>query len=185
MNHLFDLITDVTQDGTLVEMKMEDYEKLTSNTQEVETTPTPKKAPHSKSNVINVGNTTITKGNPGSKTIPTILRQGGKQTHVVKLSQSSNASYKIDEDKKMLVDNFGTDTEDDDFDDDDYLSDSQQMIKEMKAEAAYQEKKLIDQKRQEADLGKSDFNLSSEYRNSFTKIIITIKFFKNANLNFF
>lgn len=36
------------------------------------------------------------------------------------------------------------------------------MIKEMKAEAAYQEKKLIDQKRQESELGKSDLSLSSK-----------------------
>lgn len=56
------------------------------------------------------------------------------------------------------MEQYGTDTEDDDYDDDDDLSDSQQMIKEMKAEAAYQEKKLIDQKRKEAELEKLGLN---------------------------
>lgn len=61
-----------------------------------------------------------------------------------------------------MLEHYGTDTEDDDYDDDDDLSDSQQMIKEMKAEAAYQEKKLIDQKRQDTELGKSELNLLSK-----------------------
>lgn len=72
-------ILDVTQDGTLVEMKMEDYEKLTQ-TQEVETV-TSKKSLQHKGNVINVGSTTITKGSAPSltKLMPAILRQSGKQ----------------------------------------------------------------------------------------------------------
>lgn len=64
-------------------MKMEDYEKLTQP-QEVETVIS-KKSSHSKGNVINLGSTTITKGNSPSvtKMMPAILRQPGKQVFKV------------------------------------------------------------------------------------------------------
>ena len=86
------------------------------------------------------------------------------QFYFLQQANQSSVTQKVEEEKRnnILLDHFGTDTDDDDFDDDDYISDSQQMIKEMKAEAAYQEKKLIDQKRQETEVGKSDFSLSSK-----------------------
>lgn len=75
-------------------------------------------------------------------------------------NQMTNQATKSEDEKRtgMLLAQYATDTEDDDYDDDDDLSDSQQMIKEMKAEAAYQEKKLMDLKRQESELGKAELN---------------------------
>ena len=73
-----------------------------------------------------------------------------------------------------MLEQYGTDTEDDDYDDDDDLSDSQQMIKEMKAEAAYQEKKLIDQKRKEAELEKLGLNSLGNLHEKFKKKKISI-----------
>lgn len=57
-----------------------------------------------------------------------------------------------------MLEQYGTDTEDDDYDDDDDISDTQLMIKEMKAEAAYQEKKLIDQRRKDREIDKLGIN---------------------------
>lgn len=72
------------QDGTLVEMKMEEYEKVVENSNDVET-PAKKAAPISKGTVINVGNTTITKGNASGKTMPAIMRQASKPPQIIKV----------------------------------------------------------------------------------------------------
>ncbi|KAL0281405.1 UNVERIFIED_CONTAM: hypothetical protein PYX00_002402 [Menopon gallinae] len=157
------LVFHVAQDGTLVEMKMENYDKI-ANAHEVENSVSKKVTPIPKGTVINVGSTTITKNNAPTvtKTMPAILRQTSKQPqHVIKMTnQMTNQAPKTEDEKRtgMLLAQYATDTEDDDYDDDDDLSDSQQMIKEMKAEAAYQEKKLMDFKRQESELGKAELN---------------------------
>ncbi|KAK6644561.1 hypothetical protein RUM43_000828 [Polyplax serrata] len=155
------LVFHVMQDGTLVEMKVEDYEKVEEDSHDIETTPLKKVTPLSKGTVINVGNTTITKGNAAGKTMPAILRQAAKPSQVIKMTSETHASnQKVEDDKRtgILLEQYGTDTEDDDYDDDDDISDTQLMIKEMKAEAAYQEKKLIDQRRKDREIDKLGIN---------------------------
>ena len=78
-------MVDVMQDGTLVEMKMEDYEKMTENSREMETSVPKKASSISKGTIINVGNTTITKRNVTGKTMPAILRQTSKTPQVIKM----------------------------------------------------------------------------------------------------
>lgn len=87
------------QDGTLVEMKVEDYEKVEEDSHDIETTPLKKVTPLSKGTVINVGNTTITKGNAAGKTMPAILRQAAKPSQVIKMV----SKIKINLDTLFLV----------------------------------------------------------------------------------
>lgn len=83
------------QDGTLVEMKMEDYEKMVENSREVETPILKKATPVTKGTVINVGSTTITKGNPTGKTMPAILRQASKPQQIIKVVSISTEGEQI------------------------------------------------------------------------------------------
>ena len=99
-------MVDVMQDGTLVEMKMEDYEKMTENSREMETSVPKKASSISKGTIINVGNTTITKRNVTGKTMPAILRQTSKTPQVIKMVIKKNSKiffFEINFEKIIII----------------------------------------------------------------------------------